>query len=565
MEISGDQETTIVAIDSATSINASRNEVVETASANIAKHATTELMKESKINSKKGKVRRKVAVTVGKSKFTGVYLKKKGGAFSLVHRRPTTFNLGSWTLQADAARARDRACKLLWGGNCRQLNFTSRHDYIIQRMKELENLAVDSDNNMELVESVSSVSTRITNILSKIPCPEVDAKYVEMTKKWGCLLPQETGKEFLDSYQKTIDDMFTSTTPPELEVESIPHDVENEAVVSVAVSNIGNDPADLLDDDDASLFSSVAEASAHSDVESSASSSDDDASLFRSVAEASASDMECSASSEIANAVDADQNSTMLTGERTEEINEVKLPIGCPVMWNFVGNTFCTGTIFSAPDSAAMYTVTPSNSSGADSSNISISAKELGFGINCPVFVSPACGSKTQPLQGRILFGGRDPLSPNNFSYCVIVSKDQNEFHVLKGVLPERLTYRIANPVCHVPAYDTQTLVRDEFHSTMQGLSGPGLMSAAEDNDSRKSGQFTSSGSTITTECSTAVACLSGDRPCSQNITCRVFFPRWLVHDSESRKKLFCEFCYLIVVPGYRILPVFANMSICFA
>jgi hypothetical protein len=461
MKASGGDQETSVAIEGATFEHGTCNEVDEVDTVNIPKHTALESRKKS-MNSRKATA----------SKFTGVYLTKgkRSSPFvarTIINHRGKTLYLGSWTLRTDAARARDRACKLLKGENCTGLNFASRKDYIIQRAKELENLEVDSENNMEVVESLSSVSERITNLLSKIPCPEIDAKYNEAIEKWGRHLPQETGKMFLDSYQKTVDDLFTNTTPPDMELESTPHNDENEAVVSVAVSNICDEPADLSDDDDASLFSSVAEASAHSDVECSTSSADDDASLFSSVAEASASDVECSEPSEMANAVDADQNRTMFTGERTEETSIIKLPIGCPVMWNFVGTIFCTGTISSALDSAAMYKVTPSNTRGGDSSSISISAKVLGFGIDCPVLISPACGSGTQLLQGKVLFGTRDPFSANNFSYCVIVNEEQNEFQVLKGVSAERLTYRMADHVHHEAAHDNRTMVRDEYHATM--------------------------------------------------------------------------------------------------
>jgi len=509
-------------------------EVAEIALNNITKHATSESSKElsSDINQEYAPVRK---AKTKYSKFIGVYYNKRAKSFfATLSRGQRRHFLGYWKLQADGALAHDRARKLLMGADCERFNFASRRDYTIHRAKELEKLKVGPGK--VKVDSVPSVAAKIRMYLSKIPCPEINAMNERMANKWGRLLPQETGKEFLDLYQRSIDKFFTndnaSTTPPDnssnigedehavnltadMEGVSIPCNNADEAVVSIAGSNICDQ-------------------------------SDDDASLFSSAPEESCSDMECSRALEVD---DAYHNLPTLTGERSEEAHRIKLPIGCPVMWNFVGDTFCTGTVTSAPDNSAMYVVTPTNSSGRNSGSTSIRENELAFGIDCPVYVSPTCGHGPKLLQGKVLFCMRGPTSAENspsdsFSYSVIIIKEQNQFQVLKGISAERLKYRIVDPADHVPANNTAPLSHYDFHSKMPPAS------AAEENDSRKSDPFFSSNSTISTEGSATASPrrLFGDSTSSADVKCRVCFPRWLVHDSESRKRLFCEFRSLMNV-----------------
>lgn len=515
------------------------NAVAEIALNNIAKHATSESSKElsDKANAKY-------------SKFIGVYYNKRSKSFfATLTRGGRRHFLGYWKLQADGALAHDRARKLLMGADCERLNFASRRDYTIHRAKELCKLEVARK---VKVDSVPSVAAKIRTYLSKIPCPEINAMNERMVNKWGRLLPQETGKEFLDLYQRSLDKFFTndneSTTPQvissnigedeqaviltaDMEVESISCNNANKAVASIAESNICDR-------------------------------SDDDASLFSSAAEEFSLNMECSMASEVD---DAYHNPSTLTGERSEEAHLIKLPIGCPVMWNFVGDTFCTGTVTSAPDNAAMYVVTPTNSSGRKSSSTLIRENELAFGIDCPVFVSPTCGHGSQLLQGKVLFCMRGPTSAEHsrsgsFSYSVIIVKEQNEFQVLNGISTERLKYRIVDPADHVPANNTAPLAHC---SKMPPSAVLRPASAAEENDSRESGQIFSSDSTISTEGSAAASPrrLFGDCTSSADVQCRVCFPRWLVHDSESRKRLFCEFRSLMNVSDLCIFLLIVGMS----
>ena len=522
------------------------NEVAEIALNNIAKHATSESN-----NELSGDIRSVGKANANYSKFIGVSYHTKSKSFlATITRGGRRHCLGYWKLQADGALAHDRARKLLMGEDCERLNFASRRDYTIHRAKELCKLEVGP--RKVKVDSVPSVAAKIRTYLSKFPCPEINAMNERMANKWGRLLPQETGKEFLDLYERSIDKFFTndkaSTTPQDIssnigedehavnltadmEVESIPCNNANKAVVSIAESNICDR-------------------------------SDDDASLFSSAAEESSSNMECSRASEVD---DAYHNPSTLTGEKREEAHLIKLPIGCPVMWNFVGDTFCTGTVTSAPDNAAMYVVTPTNSSGRNSSSTLIRENELAFGIDCPVFVSPTCGHGSQLLQGKVLFCMRGPTSAEHsrsvsFSYSVIIVKEQNEFQVLKGISTERLKYRIVDPADHVPANNTAPSAH------CPKTPPPAVLrpaSAAEENDSRKSGQFFSSNSTISTERSVAASPrrLFGDSTSSSDVKCRVCFPRWLVHDSESRKRLFCEFRSLMNLSDLFIFLLIVGLS----
>jgi hypothetical protein len=184
------------------------NGVSEVASNNIPMHATSELRKElsGDINKEYTRVRK---AKTKRSEFIGVYYNKNSKLFfALLIRGQRRHHLGLWKLQADAALAYDRASKLLMGTDCDRLNFASRRDYTIHRVKELDTLEVGLGK-VE-VESVPSVEARIRTYLSKFPCPEIDALNERMANKWCSRLPQETGKEFLDLYQRSIDKFFTN-------------------------------------------------------------------------------------------------------------------------------------------------------------------------------------------------------------------------------------------------------------------------------------------------------------------------------------------------------------------
>jgi len=437
--------------------------------------------------------------------FTGVYKYGKSTSFSQIFHSGRKYELGNyWKLQADAALAYDKACKLLKGANCSKVNFASRQSYLSHRAKEIRKL--EGSLQKVIVDPVPLVLTNIRRHLSSIMSSEIDALNESFSKNWGEHLPSMIiGQDYHTEYQKSFNMLFANI--------SVEHDI------LVRPEESFND-AKNQSDDDASLFSSVHEAS----------------------------DMECS-TTESPRASDvggAHQNVPIFSEETEVESDQIKMPVGCPVMWNFVGDSvFRSGTITSELDEREMYEVTPTNK-GRNDSNKFIPASELAFGIGCTVFVSPTGGQGVQQMKGNVLFCTRSQVG--SFVYTVVIIKGQNELQVIKGVSATRLRYRMVDSgIALMPATTNNLVLPNNLQAVMPPPS-PRLVPSPADGEN-ESGIFFSSNSTITTECSAAPSSrrLFGDSisTSSQDVKCRVYFPRWLINDGASRNRLFCEFSSL--------------------
>ena len=464
--------------------------------------------------------------------FTGVYKYGKSTSFSQIFHSGRKYELGNyWKLQADAALAYDKACKLLKGANCSKVNFASRQSYLSHRAKEIRKL--EGSLQKVIVDPVPLVLTNIRRHLSSIMSSEIDALNESFSKKWGEHLPSMIiGQDYHNEYQKSfntlfansVDDSSPSSTPP------------NNSYITVE-----DEPADCITKDTEidDIHDILVRPESTKDANNE---SDDDASLFSSVHEAS--DMECSTrASDIGG---AHQNNPILSEDTEVEADQIKMPVGCPVMWNFVADSvFRSGTITSELDEREMYEVTPTNKGRSDSNKF-IPASELAFGIGCTVFVSPTGGQGVQQMKGNVLFCTRSQVG--SFLYTVVIIKGQNELQVIKGVSAIRLRYRMVDSgVALMPAKTNNLVLPNNLQDVMPPPS-PILVPSPADGEN-ESGIFFSSNSTITTDCSATPSSRRLFRDSistsSQDVKCRVYFPRWLINGGASRNRFFCEFSSL--------------------
>ena len=128
-----------------------------------------------------------------------------------MHLKPNHAAVGYYKLKSDAALAYDEAVKLLKGDDCSKINFSSTQEYVNARATEVE----ETDSSYQ---TLTEIARKIQKHLSKIPCPEIDVINDAMAKKWERYLPSETGKDFLASYQKSIDEVLGFVEPEQSEV-----------------------------------------------------------------------------------------------------------------------------------------------------------------------------------------------------------------------------------------------------------------------------------------------------------------------------------------------------------
>ena len=478
--------------------------------------------------------------------FTGVYKNGKSSRSTIFHSG-RKYELGtSWKLQADAALAYDKACKLLKGANYNKLNFTSRQSYLSYRAKEIKKL--EDRSQKVIIDPVPLVLSNIQHHLRSIMSSEIDALNESFAEKWGDLPSMIVSQDYHSEYQKSFNTLFANVSVDD----------------SSPSTTSPNNSCVIEEDEQADCITKDTEIDNIHDVfirpqecsEDAKNRSDDDASLFSSVHEAS--DMECSTreSPRSSDVGGAHQNDPILSEEMEVEADQIKMPVGCPVMWNFVGDSvFRSGTITSELDERAMYEVTPTNKGRSDSNKF-VPASELAFGIGCPVFVSPTGGQGVQPLQGNVLFCTRS--QDDSFVYTVVIIKGENELQVLKGMSAIRLRYRMVDSgVALMPAKTNNLVLPNNLQAVMPPPS-PRLVPSPADGEN-ESGIFFSSNSTITTDCSATPSSrrLFGDSisTSSQDVMCRVYFPHWLVKNNSSRNRLFCEFSNLVAL--YLFLQLF--------
>ena len=222
----------------------------------------------------------------------------------LVHLKPNHAAVGYYKLESDAALAYDEALKLLKGDDCSKINFSSTQEYVNARAKEVEQ--TDSS-----YQTLTEIARKIQKHLSKIPCPEIDAINDAMAKKWERYLPSETGKDFLASYQKSIDEVLGFVEPEQSEVTTSTSTVPP----TVSPNALFKPIADGNSDDSSS--ESIEQKKATNNMSHS---------LDRSKVDA----IECTAP---------------ITTKKRETAQMKDFPIGCPVLWDFKSKSFCTGVV----------------------------------------------------------------------------------------------------------------------------------------------------------------------------------------------------------------------------
>lgn len=377
-------------------------------------------------------------------------------------------SIGSWALASDAALAHDKATELLKGVDCGRINFSSRRSYENSRMREMQKLK--QTNPGASIVNVRDIVLSIQKHLSKIPCPEIDLINDAIAKKWAQHLPEEEGEEFIDSYQKNIDDVLLE----------LRNEVDSSATV---ISNGTGQKVDIITNPDA-FFKPIMEGDDSSSVPQDRNvqnntapaalaegESDDDESLFRDndygedmdISDNNSTEAESevdkreepapehnkvnSASVEVADELATNEPEvlhpavqkakTTSTTEATtdqkkeadaemkegkEELNthqrkeadaekrggkeEFIFPVGCPVLWNFDGKSFCQGkinsvAIYDTPTNNTEYDVIPTKNSGHNSTRIK--GKYLSLGLECPVYVSSSDGDSQKSLDAKIL------------------------------------------------------------------------------------------------------------------------------------------------------------------
>jgi len=484
--------------------------------------------------------------------------------------------IGYWRLETDAAMAFDEAAKLLRGADFSKVNFSSRQDYLAARAKELEKIELSS---RVSVDNLSTIAMMIQKQLSKFPCPEINVINDLMAKKWARYLPAETGNEFLDSYQGSVDEIFglpklrrseTDPLDPSIVSNSVGHKLDGTRAPVVEMESVNP----------VAFFKPITENSPnntspqhHSEPEGD---SNNDASLFSNAEETDAllspNPTVIVQALDVSDAISLDHNNDIITpaSNQRKETDQIKeFPLGCRVLWNFDGNSFRSGMVSSASIDGMSYNVTPTKRSGETKSSVLIPEKELAFGPNCPVYVSSTRGQEAHLLKGKILttFTSVNNLQAGSFIHTILINKEGNQFQVMKDVPSECVKYRkvieteLPTPTNKNSSSDQDMRDDDDIQdegprahqsqanktstSRRAPANSTSYHTAAEENYSQTSSRhFFSSNSTITTvdlaPASSRRVNVDGTSisASSSSVKCRVYFPRWLVHDSASKQRL---------------------------
>jgi len=362
-----------------------------------------------------------------------------------------------------------------------------------------------------------------------------------MAKKWARYLPSETGKEFLDSYKKNLNDVLGSAKLQRSELDTAAPSIISDKQDDIHAADVEIELVQGKNPD--SFFKPIAEgntddspskSSRNRDVPNNRSKqlhirsepeddSDDDASLFSDPEESDTEETHVlpdTNSTAIVRATDVsdarsldhDNGSIMKLPDRINEF-----PIGCLVVWHFDCNSFRSGMVTSPPiygtNKDTAYEVMPIKSSGEHESITLVLGKALAFGLDCPVYVSR--GSESHLLEGKILFCKTGSSSANDsqadsFSYTILIIKEGNKIQVMNDVSSERVKYRkviIPTNKNTASADRGSDVIHNEVPSQAKKTSTAGLApaiftsrnKAVEENNSQTSSQkFFSSNSTIT-------------------------------------------------------------------
>ena len=440
-------------------------------------------------------------------------------------------HIGHWNLQSDAALASDEARKLLNGEDCSNVNFASDQSYLDARSNEISKLFGSS----VTIEPISSITTEIKRQLSKIPSPELDALNDAMATKWSRYLPSVTGNDFMALYQQSMGKLLGMTTIQQSEqqdtstslnaVTECAKDTEVPEGVLKPISDSGQKDTKSSQQEDES---------------------GDEASLF------SGNDTEEEETDSVVNTSDKveagsqsvlnDNTASSTTKHKKSDVIK-EFPIGCSVMWNMNDNSFNCGIVSSKPTKGMQYVVMD----GEKSNSKLVPGESLLFGIDCPVYVAPSCKDKTPLLKGKVLMYTRK-------AYTILINKEGNQLQVMTGVTQDRVTFRRVEKV-DSSAPPNKIAAASELNDTQKEKAPsqqpqpekprwqapPSHKKAVEDNDN----------STITSldsaQASSWRQLANGSIPRKQgdnveNVDCRIYFPHWLIPDTASRQRLFCEY-----------------------
>eukprot|EP00579_Thalassiosira_antarctica_P003270 CAMPEP_0201904980 /NCGR_PEP_ID=MMETSP0902-20130614/56276_1 /ASSEMBLY_ACC=CAM_ASM_000551 /TAXON_ID=420261 /ORGANISM="Thalassiosira antarctica, Strain CCMP982" /LENGTH=1143 /DNA_ID=CAMNT_0048439085 /DNA_START=159 /DNA_END=3590 /DNA_ORIENTATION=+ len=180
------------------------------------------------------------------SNYVGVSFNKNRKYISYIRHDNKRMNLGSYTLETDAALSVDVAARLLKGPHVER-NLSTLQDYERAKKRELERTGFP----MHSAMTSAAIEVKVAEIISRKTasvdeatvatvsgtvegehsvketmcappaiCPEIIALNDAMAKKWAAYLPSETGKEFLDSYQKSIHEILQDLKPVDAPVPS---------------------------------------------------------------------------------------------------------------------------------------------------------------------------------------------------------------------------------------------------------------------------------------------------------------------------------------------------------
>ena len=311
--------------------------------------------------------------------------------------------------------AYDQASTLLQsaGGKQRKLNFTTAEGY---------------------PKITPKLRKKIQSYLINIPNPELQLIDEAMAKKWAHFLPQETGPQFHEKYEKGINDMMSS----------------NEQGGRGDVAG-----AELVGDKPDAYFKPIQAENVLEERMGGDEDSNDDKPLFGD----SSTDEEGGINPDSVNGSKADDKAATISqtpAPHSGSVGQVnasnKLPVrvkefavGCPVIWGLEGDSFQQGTVVSSVNGGTAYLVKSEAANGEFSTNMEIPAKELAFGIDCPVYISEKLGPESCQLKGQVLFcqnrsptGNGQPL----YFYTILVVKEGNLFQVMRDVPSDRVSHR---------------------------------------------------------------------------------------------------------------------------
>ena len=240
------------------------------------------------------------------------------------------------------------------------------------------------------------------------------------------------------------------------------------------------------------------------------------------------------------------QNGNTASSSSTQkEPNTTDFPIDCPVMWNMNDNSFNCGTVSSKLTKGKQYEVVDKEKSNSKL----VPAESLLFGIDCPVNVAPSCDDKSPLLQGKVLMYTKK-------SYTILINKEGNQIEVMTGVTQDRVTFRRVEVESSAPQPNKIVVAsknNDEFQKETPPSQQPQAEKprwqpptprnkAVEDNDNSTITSLDSAQASSRRQLATgSIPRKQGDNDV-ENIDCRIYFPHWLIPDTASRQRLFCEY-----------------------